>query len=149
VITADANVFVYLWDTAAPAKQSTAQTVLAYVRAQSGPVGLQVVGELQHILRRKLRRPPAQAAGAARLLLTFFSNFRASESNADESLALMERGALSYWDAMLVTAARDVGCRIMFSEDMQDGARFGALEIVNPFGPTGSPSARLQALLAP
>ena len=149
MITADTNVFVYLWDAAAPNKQTTAQAVLAYVGAQGGSVGLQVVGELQNILRRKLRRPPVQAAAAARLLIRFFSNFRATEANADESLTLMERGVLSYWDALLVTAARDAGCRIVFSEDMQDGARFGALEIVNPFGPGGGPSPRLQALLTP
>ena len=149
MITADTNVFVYLWDTAAPNKRTTAQAVLGYARTQGGPVGLQVVGELQNILRRKLRRAPAEAAHAGRLLLRFFDNFRPTEANADESLTLMERGVLSYWDAMLVTAARDAGCRIMFSEDMRDGARFGPLEIVNPFGPGGAPSARLQALLTP
>ena len=149
MITADTNVFVHLWDTVTPGKQRTAQAAIAHVQGQDGPVGLQVVGELQNILRRKLRQSPAQAAARARLLLSVFSNFRASETNVDEALTLMERGALSYWDALLVTAARDAGCRVMLSEDMQDGARFGELEIVNPFGPAGAPSARLRALLTP
>jgi predicted nucleic acid-binding protein len=149
LITADTNVFFYVWDTTAPGKQATAVAAVAHVRGQGGPVGLQVVGELQNSLRRKLRQSPAQAAARARLLLTVFANFRASEANVAEALTLMERGALSYWDALLVTAARDAGCDLLLSEDMQDGARFGALEILNPFGPGGAPSARLQALLNP
>jgi hypothetical protein len=35
----------------------------------------------------------------------------------------------------------------MLSEDMHDGARFGDLEIFNPFGPAG-PSDRMKALLS-
>jgi predicted nucleic acid-binding protein len=100
------------------------------------------------VLRRKLRYSPSDAAARARIILRVFDVFAASEPNANEALSAVERGASSYWDALLAIAARDAGCRVMLSEDMQDGARFGALEIVNPFGPGGAPSARLQALLA-
>jgi predicted nucleic acid-binding protein len=149
VITADTNVLVYLWDVAAPAKQQAAQLALAHVHRLGGPMGLQVVGELQNVLRRKLRYSSPEAAVRARIVLQVFDVFAASEANADEALTMVERGALSYWDALLATAARDAGCRVMLSEDMQDGAMFGGLEIVNPFGPGGAPSARLQSLLAP
>jgi predicted nucleic acid-binding protein len=149
LITADTNVLVYLWDVAAPAKQQTAQFALAHLYRLGGPMGLQVVGELQNVLRRKLRYSPPEAAARARIILQVFDIFTAAESNADEALTIVERGALNYWDALLATAARDAGCRVMLSEDMQDGARFGGLEIVNPFGAAGAPSARLQALLKP
>jgi predicted nucleic acid-binding protein len=148
VITADTNVVVYLWDISAPAKQRAAQLAIGCVHRFGGPMGLQVVGELQNVMRRKFRLPPAGAAERARLVLEVFDIFAAAESNADEALTLMEQGKMSYWDALLMTAARDAGCRVLFSEDMQDGARFGALEIVNPFGPGGGPSPRLQAMAA-
>jgi predicted nucleic acid-binding protein len=54
---------------------------------------------------------------------------------------------MSYRHGMLVTAARDAGCRIMLSEDTRRGARFGDLEILGPFG-AREPSERLKALLA-
>jgi predicted nucleic acid-binding protein len=149
VITADTNVLVYLFDTAAPAKQRVAQQALAVLGRRNGSIGLQVIGELQNVLRRKFRQPLGQVAHAARLFLNTFQIFVASEANADESLTLMAQGHLAYWDALLVTAARDAGCVVFFSEDMQDGARFGSLEIINPFGPGGGPSARLRALLSP
>jgi predicted nucleic acid-binding protein len=148
LITADTNVLIYLWDNQAPAKMSVATQVTAFLAARSWPLALQVIGETQNVLRRKLRQPPWQAAQNARNLLTMFPSFQASADNAGESLTLMAAGRLSYWDAMLVAAARDTGCDVLLSEDMQDGARYGSLEIVNPFGAAG-PSDRLKTLMTP
>jgi predicted nucleic acid-binding protein len=147
VITADTNVLIYLWDNHAPDKTAIAQLVASTLVDRAGRLGLQVIGETQNVLLRKLRQPAWQAAQNARNLLVSFDVFRASEINASEALTMMAAGRLSYWDGLLVTAARDAGCRVMLSEDMHDGARFGGLEIVNPFGPAG-PSDRMKALLA-
>jgi predicted nucleic acid-binding protein len=147
VITADTSVLIYLWDNFSAHKTAVAQLVVRTLIDRAGPLALQVIGETQNVLCRKLRQPAWQAAQNARYLLTTFSICRATEDNAGESLTLMAAGRMSYWDAMLVTAARDVGCRVMLSEDMQDGARLGDLEILNPFGASG-PSERLKALLA-
>ena len=146
MITADTNVLAYLWDNRAPAKMAVATQITTFLAAQMSPLGLQVIGEIQNVLRRKLGQPPWQAAQNARNLLTVFPSFQASVDNAAESLTLMAAGRLSYWDALLVTAARDAGCLVLLTEDMQDGARFGALEIVNPFAAAG-PSDRLKALM--
>jgi predicted nucleic acid-binding protein len=147
MITADTNVLIYLWDNDAPEKLEVAKTVTQALFARAAPLALQVIGETQNVLRRKLRQPPWQAAQNARNLLVAFDIFVASEVNAAESLTLMAAGRLSYWDAMLVTAARDAGCTTLLSEDMHDGARFGDLEIVNPFQHAGA-GGRLQQLLA-
>jgi predicted nucleic acid-binding protein len=147
VITADTNVLVYLWDTYAPGKTSVAQTVAAMMTERGSRLALQVVGETQNVLLRKLRQPAWQAAENARTLLTAYETFQASAANASEALTMMASGRFSYWDGLLVTAARDAECRIMLSEDMQDGQRLGDLEVVNPFGEDG-PSSRLRELLA-
>ncbi|MGH6956484.1 MAG: PIN domain-containing protein [Caulobacteraceae bacterium] len=147
MITADTNVLVYLWDNYVPTKTSVAALAVSSLMERASLLGLQVIGETQNALRRKLRQPPWQAAQNARALLSAFDTFVASEANVAESLTMMAAGRLSYWDALLITAARDAGCRTLLSEDMQDGARFGDLEILNPFGATG-PSERLNALLS-
>jgi predicted nucleic acid-binding protein len=41
--------------------------------------------------------------------------------------------SLSFYDALIVQAAMVSGCQQILSEDMQHGARFGAVQIVNPF----------------
>ena len=47
---------------------------------------------------------------------------------------LREKGAFSFWDSLIVAAALDAGCVILYSEDMQHGQHVeGQLTIVNPF----------------
>jgi predicted nucleic acid-binding protein len=133
MITADTNVLIYLWDNADPEKLAAAQAIVAGLARTESPLALQVIGEAQNVMRRKLGQPPWQAAQNARNLLTAFDIFVATESNAAESLSLMAAGRMSYWDAMLVTAARDAGCDVLLSEDMQHGGQLGRLSIVNPF----------------
>ena len=40
---------------------------------------------------------------------------------------------LSYWDSLILATAQDAGCSVVYSEDMQDGLRIGALTLCNPF----------------
>ena len=61
-----------------------ATQVTAFLAARSWPLALQVIGETQNVLRRKLRQPPWQAAQNARNLLTTFPSFHASVDNAGE-----------------------------------------------------------------
>src|SRR5580658_8552992 len=108
MITVDTNVFVYLWDNDEPEKMAVAQRVTAALAAtRRTMVGLQVIGEVQNVLRRKLKQPPWEAAQNARNILATFDTFTPTESNANEALALMSTGRMAYWDALLVTAARD------------------------------------------
>ena len=51
----------------------------------------------------------------------------------ESGLAIMRDGGFSFWDAMIVAAARAQGCELLYSEDMQDGRIIGGMRIVNPF----------------
>ena len=42
---------------------------------------------------------------------------------------------LAIWDAIILAAAAEAGCRMLLSEDMQDGFTWGGVTIVNPFAP--------------
>lgn len=137
MITADTNVFIYLWDARDALKMGVAEEVVRGMASARSAVGLQVVGEVQNVLRRKFKSPGWEAAQRARNLLTAFEVFSASRVNVEESLSLMAAGRNQYWDALLLTAARDAGCTVIFTEDMADGSKFGPLEIVNPFGVDG------------
>jgi predicted nucleic acid-binding protein len=146
MMTADSNVFLYLWDTADVARRTIARDVLRGLKTVPSAIGLQVVGEVQNVLTRKLKQKPAEAAQHGRDLLMGFDTFAPARSNVEEALGLMARGRYQYWDALLLTTARDAGCTVMFSEDMADGSTFGPLEIVNPFGVDGL-SGRARELL--
>lgn len=47
--------------------------------------------------------------------------------------AIQDRSGLSWWDALIVAAARDAGCELLLSEDLQEGQRIAGVEVVNPF----------------
>ncbi len=40
---------------------------------------------------------------------------------------------LSWWDALIVSAAQVADCRFLLTEDLQDGQLLGNLRVVNPF----------------
>jgi predicted nucleic acid-binding protein len=44
-----------------------------------------------------------------------------------------ERYAISYWDAAIVAAAEALGTHTVYSEDLNDGQRYGRVRVVNPF----------------
>ena len=142
MITVDTNIFVYAFDAETPAKQTIAQAIVEQVRARHGGVAFQLIGELQNVLRRKLRMAAPLAAEAARRVLTTYRTFPYAYEEVRSALAQVESGRLSYWDSLMLASARTAGCTVMISEDMQDGATLFGLEIVNPFGVAGiSPRA--------
>jgi len=147
MISADTDLFVYAYDNRDLGKQIVARRVIGAMGAQSAAVGLQVVGELQNALSRRLRTPRAQAYQVAQNVLVEFPSFAYDEAAVDRALGEAIAGRLSYWDALLLGAADAVGVTAMISEDMADGLVFGGLEVINPFGRDG-PSARVRQLLA-
>jgi predicted nucleic acid-binding protein len=50
-----------------------------------------------------------------------------------EALRIKATHRLSYWDAAIVAAARALGCREIYSEDMSHGRDIEGTVIVNPF----------------
>ncbi|HEY0311712.1 MAG TPA: hypothetical protein VGC56_04380 [Allosphingosinicella sp.] len=44
------------------------------------------------------------------------------------------RHRFSFWDCMILAAARAQGCDIVWSEDMQDGRIVEGMRVGNPFG---------------
>ncbi|MEO5925106.1 MAG: PIN domain-containing protein [Bryobacteraceae bacterium] len=49
------------------------------------------------------------------------------------ALATCHRYQISYWDAAIIEAARALGCRTVFSEDMQHGQDYGGVQVIDPF----------------
>jgi predicted nucleic acid-binding protein len=49
------------------------------------------------------------------------------------AMATKQRFAISYWDAAILEAARALGCEVVLSEDLADGADYGGVRVVNPF----------------
>lgn len=129
----DSNVLVYAEDSADPVKQQTAiDLIVEHGRQRSGVVSLQVLGEYFSAVTRKLKIDP----GVARSQVEFYSRFHVVEPTAADVFAAIDLHRLrgfSYWDSLIVHCARQAGCAVLLSEDMQHGQVVDGLKIVNPF----------------
>jgi predicted nucleic acid-binding protein len=129
----DTNVLVYTDDGDDPAKRAVALDVIERLRVErAGVLSTQVLQEYYVASTRKL----GVDAGIARRKVELFARLDVVRIGLDQILAaidLVRLDALSFWDALVVRAAIDARCRVLYSEDMQAGRRIGGVEIVNPF----------------
>ena len=129
----DTNVLIYADDKASPAKQRRALDLLAeHRRARTGVVSLQVLQEYFVAVTRKLRVDAAIARRKVELL----AEFDVAIPEVADILAAVDWHRLhcfSFWDALIVRAAKQAGCSVLFSEDMQPAREIDGVRIVNPF----------------
>jgi predicted nucleic acid-binding protein len=131
----DTNVLVYLFDADSPDKQSRARDALRE-RLESGAVvvSTQVLQEFFVAVTRKLARPlPADEAEAALRRLMDLPVVQVDPDQILAAAATSRRDRISFWDALILTAASAAGCQEVLSEDLQHGRSFGRLRIVDPF----------------
>src|SRR6266478_4466392 len=129
----DTNVLIYADDKAAPAKQRRALELVAeHRRAGTGVVSLQVLQEYFVTVTRKLQVD----ARIARRKVELLAEFDVAAPDLADILAAIDLHRLhgfSFWDALVVRAAKQAGCSVLFSEDLQQQREIDGVRIVNPF----------------
>jgi predicted nucleic acid-binding protein len=129
----DTNVLVYTDDRAAPAKQRRALELVAeHRRAGTGVVSLQVLQEYFVTVTRKLH----VEAQVARRKVELLAEFDVAALGVPDILAAIDLHRLhqfSFWDALVLRAAMQTGCAVLFSENMQRAREVDGVRVVNPF----------------
>jgi len=132
----DTNIFVYSFDQSAAAKaQKATQLIREALTTQKGVISYQVVQEFFNVALRRFSQP-MQAADAEQYLSTVFRpllSVHSSQALYAEALHLHAQSGLSWYDALIVSAAIQARCDLLFTEDLQHGQRFGILQVRNPF----------------
>jgi predicted nucleic acid-binding protein len=132
----DTNIFVYTFDQSAAVKSKrAAQLIREALTTQKGVISYQVVQEFFNVaLRRFSQLMPV--ADAELYLSTVFRPLLGVHSSMAlyaEALHLQAQSGLSWYDSLIVAAAIQARCDLLFTEDLQHGQRFGALQVRNPF----------------
>jgi predicted nucleic acid-binding protein len=129
----DSNVLVYTDDESAPDKRAAATALVKkHLENRTAVVSLQVLQEYFSVVTRKLGVPADLAEGKIRTL----AQARVVGFEAKDILAAIELHRLtqiSFWDALIVHAARSAGAAVLYSEDLQHDGSLGGVRIVNPF----------------
>jgi predicted nucleic acid-binding protein len=58
-----------------------------------------------------------------------------------DAMELVVSHQLSFWDAVMLAAAAQAGCRLLVSEDMQNGFTWRGVTIGNPFDVGTAPAS--------
>lgn len=129
----DTNVLFYTDDRANPAKQRLALNLTAQHRRQrTGVVSIQVLQEYFVAVTRKLHVD----ARTARRKVELLAEFDVASPDLADVLAAIDLHRLheiNFWDALIIAAAKQTGCSVLFSEDMQAEREIDGVRIVNPF----------------
>lgn len=132
----DTNVLVYCFDPSTPQKQERSRSLVSRsCRARLGAISYQVIAEFTNVALRRFERPMsvADVRDWIRALSTPLEVVGYSGHLFEQALTLFERYRLSWYDALIVSAALEANCTVLFSEDMQHDLRIGPLRVENPF----------------
>lgn len=135
-VALDTNILAY-----AEGVNGTPMKKTALALVQKLPDGLtllpvQTLGELFNLLVRKAGRSPVRARKA---ILSWRDVFPLIETSAEVMLAAADLATdhqLSIWDSVILSAAAEAGCRLLLSEDLQDGFTWKGVTVTNPFAST-------------
>lgn len=131
----DSNVLVYAVSRDEPVKQRVAQKIVARGFIEGCfAISTQVMMETYVIITRKAKTglPLRVAFDYVRA----FTEWPVIEMTPDLVLAALElaqRSMISPWDAGILEAARQAGCKTVLSEDLGDGQTYGGVTVENPF----------------
>jgi predicted nucleic acid-binding protein len=130
---ADTNIFVYA---ASHAAEDRSKKRIARELLSGEDIGLsaQVLQEFYVVATAKERLGISPAE--ARKAIEAMSKFQVAPITAElvkQAVALSSEHRVSYWDAAIIAAAQALGCRVLYSEDLNGGQKFGSLTIENPF----------------
>jgi predicted nucleic acid-binding protein len=132
----DTNVFVYSFDTGDAAKTRRARELIRRaVATRKGIISFQVVQEFFNVALRRFARP-MNVAEAEQYLATVFRPLLAIHSSQNlytEALQLAARLHLSWYDSLIVAAAVEGRCNVLYTEDLQHGQQIGETQVQNPF----------------
>ncbi len=132
-IALDTNILAYGEGVNDAEKRDAVLELLDDLPGGSTVVPVQVLGELFNVLVRKARKSRSEARDA---LLAWRDTFPTVETTPEVMLAAVDLATdhhLSIWDAVILAAASQAGCRMLLSEDLQDGFTWGGVTVVNPF----------------
>jgi predicted nucleic acid-binding protein len=132
-VALDTNILAYAEGLNGEDRKRTALELVEKLPESAVLLPVQTLGELFNLLVRKAGRAPARARKA---ILSWRDAFSLIETSAEVMLAATDLATdhqLSIWDAVILSATAESGCRLFLSEDLQEGFTWKGVTVTNPF----------------
>ena len=130
----DSNVLIYAYDADAGVKRTAAAAVLRELwDRRSGVLSTQVLHEFYVNVTRKIAAPLSKSS--ARAVVDAYAPWCVNTTPAETSAAfrIEDEARISFWDGLIVAAARKAGAVRILSEDLNAGQTIAGIRIENPF----------------
>jgi predicted nucleic acid-binding protein len=132
----DTNIIVYSFDSNEITKNAIARDLIQNaLKEQAGCVSSQVIQEFLNVATKKFS-PALKAKDGLKYLNTVLAPICEIYASLDlyrKTIETAERWKYSFYDSMIITAAIQTNCSILYSEDLQHSQKIQSLTIVNPF----------------
>lgn len=129
----DTNILAYAEGINGIEKRDIVLELVRNLPQETAVIPVQVLGELFNVLTRKAGRSRAEAREA---LLGWRDTFPVVETAPEVMLAAADLATdhhFSIWDSVILSVSSQAGCRLLLSEDLQDGFTWGGVTVANPF----------------
>ncbi|MCY3852774.1 MAG: PIN domain-containing protein [Gammaproteobacteria bacterium] len=132
----DTNLFVYQLTAEDEAKSKIAEKLIRKgIRTGRSCISFQVVQECLNVIARHAETA-LTAEQAKRYLDTSLKPLWRIYPSAplyQRALDIQALHRFSFYDSLIIAAAQEAGCKILYSEDLQHGQQIDSLTIQNPF----------------
>ncbi len=136
----DTNVLLYAHDVTAGTKRERAMALVTGLwESSNGCLSVQVFQEFYVNITRKVKKP--LDSSAAYQIIADLSHWRVHVPNTTdvlEAIRIQQRNQISFWDAMIVASAAQLGCGVIWSEDLNPGQVYEGIRVLNPFQPVSA-----------
>ena len=146
-VALDTNVLVYAEGFGDDVRCQSAGELIAKLKPTDLIVAVQVLGELSRVLTSKMKKSGSEVRD---LLLSWSDGVVVADttwSSFQSAMDLSVDHQISMWDALILAVAAENKCRLLLSEDFQNGFTWRGVTIVNPFETKAKPYKLLASAL--
>lgn len=130
----DSNLLVYLYDQNEPEKRNYIESFLRKIKQTELPViSTQTIGEFFNVTTKKLKYPKDIITEVCEDFNNYFPIYEISVDNVYHALMISKQTHFSYWDSLIIAVAIDIGCSVVYSEDLNSGQMIEGVKVINSF----------------
>jgi predicted nucleic acid-binding protein len=133
----DTNIFIYSIDSSPGQnkKRDIGRRIISeHIENESGVISIQVLQEFYHVATHKIAIPLlAEEALEYLHYMSILETVQPDLHMVVAAIRIHQKYTLSFWDALILQAAKTAGCSQLLSEDLQDGFSLDNLVVKNPF----------------
>jgi predicted nucleic acid-binding protein len=130
----DTNILIYAHDSTAGTKQHQASELIARLaQADAAAISTQVLIEFYAAVGKKFRDREIDPDALTHDWIRWMKVHRLDVTDIFQAAALQRQFQISWFDALILNSALELGCSTLWTEDFNDGQLYSTVTVRNPF----------------